>query len=133
MIEYRDTRDLAPGDLEELFLSVEWASGRYPDRLAAAMKNYETVWTAWDGGRLVGLVCALDDGVMTAYAHFLLVRPEYQGRGVGRRLMELMMDKYRDYLRVVLCGVNEKVGFYERLGFVVSEDSRAMFRTELEN
>ncbi|MCL2299275.1 MAG: GNAT family N-acetyltransferase, partial [Firmicutes bacterium] len=80
MITYLDTHDFTPQALQELFLSVEWSSGHYPDRLALAMKNFETVYSAWDGGRLVGLICAMDDGVMTAYVHYLLVRPEYQGQ-----------------------------------------------------
>ena len=30
-----------------------------------------------------GLVAAMDDGTMTAYVHYLLVHPRYQGCGVG--------------------------------------------------
>ena len=79
---------LTSKELEELFLSVEWSSGHYPDKLEIAMRNYATVYTAWDGDRLIGLLSAMDDGVMTAYIHYLLVRPEYQGRGVGKQLLE---------------------------------------------
>lgn len=133
MIEYRDTHALSPAALGALFCSVGWASGRYPEKLSAAMANFETVYTAWNGELLVGLVCALDDGVMTAYAHFLLVRPEYQGRGIGGQLMTRLLAHYRSYLRIVLAGVNEKVPFYEHFGFRASDDSRVMFLTELEN
>jgi len=42
------------------------------------MKNFETVCSAWDGDKLVGLISAMDDGVMTAYVHYLLVDPAYQ-------------------------------------------------------
>ena len=30
-----------------------------------AMKNYETVYTAWDKDKLIGLICAMDDGSIT--------------------------------------------------------------------
>ena len=59
------------------------------------MKNFDTVFSAWDGGRLVGMICAMDDGVMNAYIHYLLVEPEYQGKGVGRTLVEMVNIKIR--------------------------------------
>ena len=79
MIIYKDIHDFKRDDLERLFLSVEWSSGHYPDKLVIAMQNYETVFSAWDEDRLVGMICAMDDGIMTAYVHYLLVDPEYQG------------------------------------------------------
>ena len=63
--------------IEELFLSVKWISGKYPDRLYRALLNSSTVITAWDNKRLVGLVRVLDDGGMVAYIHYVLVHPDY--------------------------------------------------------
>lgn len=57
-IEYKDTHDFGRDELERLFLSVEWSSGHFPDKLAVAMKNFETVYTAWDGNKLIGMICA---------------------------------------------------------------------------
>ena len=45
-IVYRETRDFSRDELERLFLSVEWSSGHFPDKLAAAMKNFATVFSA---------------------------------------------------------------------------------------
>jgi len=117
--------------LEDLFLSVEWSSGHYPDKLVLAMQNYETVFTAWDGDTLVGLISAMDDGVMTAYIHYLLVRPEYQGKGVGKQLLERTKEKYKDYLRIVLVAYDKECGFYEHCGFKKGKDETPMFITEL--
>ena len=66
MIEYRDTHEFSPEQLQRLFRSVGWSSGEFPDKLVIAMGNYETVLSAWDGDDLVGMVCAMDDGIMTA-------------------------------------------------------------------
>ena len=74
-IIYKDTHDFSAKELEELFLSVEWSSGRFPDKLVVAMKNFKTVYTAWDNGKLIGLICAMDDGIMTAYIHYLWWTP----------------------------------------------------------
>ena len=42
-IEYRETHDFSEKDLESLFLSVEWSSGHFPDKLVVAMQNFSTV------------------------------------------------------------------------------------------
>lgn len=131
VVEYRDIHDFKQEDLQRLFLSVDWSSGHYPEKLVVAMKNYETVYSAWDGERLVGMICAMDDGIMTAYVHYLLVDPEYQGRHIGQKLVELVKEKYKDYLRIVLNAYNTKLGFYRSLGFKDGADETPMFITEL--
>jgi len=132
-ITYKSDKNITPEHLEDLFLSVEWASGNYPDMLSAAMKNSDTVFSAWDGDRLIGLVNALDDGVMTSYIHFLLVNPLYQSCGVGRKLLELIKGKYKDYLRIVLISYNDKIKFYQKCGFEKGADETPMFITSLSN
>lgn len=131
MIVYKDIHDFSEAELQELFLSVEWSSGHYPEKLVTAMKHYETVYTAWDSGKLVGLICAMDDGIMTAYIHYLLVDPQYQNMGIGKRLVEKMKDKYRDYLRIVLVAYDSEIGFYESCGFKKPDDASPMFITSL--
>jgi len=117
--------------LQRLFLSVEWSSGHYPEKLTKAMQGYETVFSAWDGDTLIGLISAMDDGVMTAYIHYLLVDPAYHGQGIGRKLVELVKDKYKEYLRVVVIGYNEEQRFYENCGFTKNEKSQPFFITSL--
>lgn len=130
-IVYRDIHEFRKEDLEDLFLSVDWSSGHYPDQLQIAMRNYKTVYSAWDDKQLVGLVSAMDDGVMTAYIHYLLVRPEYEGKGIGRKLMELTKETYQKYLRIVLISYDSAIPFYERLGFQKGVNETPMFLTSL--
>ena len=130
-ITYKETHDFTKEQLAGLFLSVNWSSGHFPDRLVTAMKNYETVISAWDGEMLVGMACAMDDGIMTAYIHYILVRPEYQGKGIGREILERVKEIYKDYLRVVLISYKDEAGFYESCGFERSDESCPMHITEL--
>lgn len=130
-IVYKDTHDFSSEQLEDLFLSVEWSSGHYPDKLVTAMKNFETVFSAWDGDKLVGIICAMDDGIMTAYVHYLLVNPEYQDKHIGRELVGMVKEKYSDYLRIAVIAYNAELDFYENCGFKKSDDSSPMFITSL--
>ena len=130
-IVYKDTHDFSSEQLQELFLSVEWSSGHYPDKLVTAMKNFETVFSAWDDNKLAGMICAMDDGIMTAYVHYLLVSPEYQGQHIGSELVRMVKEKYSDYLRIVVVAYNNELNFYENCGFKKSDESSPMFITSL--
>jgi len=130
-IAYKTTHDFERDDLRDLFLSVQWSSGHYPEKLVSAMKNFETVCSAWDGDKLVGLISAMDDGVMTAYVHYLLVDPAYQHRGIGKRLTEMVKEKYKDYLRIVVVAYNAELEFYQACGFKKSDDASPMVITSL--
>ncbi|MDR0508744.1 MAG: GNAT family N-acetyltransferase [Candidatus Methanoplasma sp.] len=130
-IVYKDAQELRTEDLKELFLSVDWSSGHYPEKLVIAMKNSGTVFTAWDGDRLVGLINALDDGIMTAYVHYLLVDPAYQSKGIGKELVRLISEKYKSYLRIVLIAYDSQADFYKKCGFEVGSEKTPMFITSL--
>ena len=119
MIQYRTDKNFEAEQLKELFSSVNWLSANYSERLVKALYNSSTVISAWDGEKLIGLINALDDGELTAYVHYLLVNPEYQKDGIGTRLVEMIKQKYKDYLCIVLTAENPGlVGYYEKLGFI---------------
>ena len=130
-IEYKQIHDFSREELERLFLSAGWSSGHFPDRLVIAMRNFDTVISAWDGDRLVGMACAMDDGIMNAYVHCLLVEPAYQGKTVGRTLVKKLREKYRDYLSIAVIAYDEERTFCENCGFVRSGDASPMFITSL--
>ena len=130
-ITYKEIHDFSSEELERLFLSVEWSSGHFPDKLVVAMKNFKTVFSAWDQNKLIGLICVMDDGIMNAYVHYLLVDPDYHGNTIGRTLVGLVQQKYKDYLRITVIAYNDELIFYENCGFVKSADASPMFITSL--
>jgi GNAT superfamily N-acetyltransferase len=130
-IAYHDTKNFRAEELKKLFSSVGWSSADHPERLKNAMAGSDTVFSAWDGEMLVGLMNALSDGSMNVYFHYLLVHPDYHGLGIGRELVEKMKKTYKEYLRLVLIAYDKEAGFYEKCGFTRSLNSSPMFITEL--
>lgn len=127
MITYSETKDFSAPELERLFLSVKWYSGRFPEKLVEAMRNSTCVISAWDAGRLVGLLRALDDGVWQATIDCLLVDSEYQGRGIAGELMARLKERYRDLLYISVAPEDKKAcKFYERHGFHIVENGATM-------
>ena len=130
-IAFAEEHDFTSAELERLFLSVSWSSGHFPEKLVLAMRGFSTVFSARVQGKLVGLICAMDDGVMNAYVHYLLVDPAFQGEAIGRTLVARVKEKYADFLRIAVIAYNDERQFYENCGFVKSADASPMFITSL--
>ena len=123
VITYTDEKKFTKEQTQRLFLSVGWVSGQYPERLHKALMGSSTVFSAWDGERLVGLVRVLDDTEMVAYMHYVLVDPEYQGRGIAGHLVGMVKQRYHDYLYIeVMPEESKNATFYEKHGFHIMED-----------
>ncbi|HKW10347.1 MAG TPA: GNAT family N-acetyltransferase, partial [Gemmatimonadaceae bacterium] len=69
-----------------------WPRAYARDAAAAALARTVNIG-AWDGDRLVGSIRVLTDGYFFATIPEILVDPAYQRRGIGRRLMELALDR----------------------------------------
>lgn len=130
-LDYRDIKTIDMDDLQQLFLSVDWDSGNYPEKLVQAIADSHGVFTAWNGDTLVGLINVLSDGHMAAYVHYLLVRPEYQAKGVGKQLVSMVSNAYAEVPHKVLVAYDSEIGFYERCGFERPESKSPMFMTSL--
>ncbi len=127
-IEYTfETKQLTKETLVNLFTAVEWDSANYPDKLYKAILNSHAVVTAWDGEKLVGLANALSDGALTAYFHYVLTDPNYQGKGIGKEMMEMLLENYKDYYTKVLISYPLAVNFYNRLGFKADDESTPLY------
>lgn len=126
-IVFTEEKKFTKEAVQELFLSVGWVSGQYPSRLYRALMHSSTVLTAWDGEKLVGLVRLLDDSEMVAYMHYVLVHPAYQGQGIAGKMMEMVKEKYRDFLYIEIMPEESKnAAFYEKHGFEIMRDGVAM-------
>ncbi len=128
-IQYRLTREFMARDVRELFQSVDWMWANHPEKLCQAMAHSDRVVSAWAGDELIGLMNALSDGALTVYFHFLLVKPRYQGQGIGRTLVREMLTHYSAIPRKVLVGEQEALGFYEKCGFTATEGALPLLLT----
>jgi ribosomal protein S18 acetylase RimI-like enzyme len=101
----------------EEFLSLAqrvWPRNYSVDETAAALKRTINIG-AWDGQRLVGSVRVLTDGYFFATIPEILVDPAYQRRGIGRRLMELALER-APRGKVAFGAQPQSLEFFERIG-----------------
>ena len=134
MIKYTEEKKFTQEQVQKLFLSVGWTSGNYPKRLYKALMNSSTVLTAWDEEELVGLIRVLDDTEMLAQIHYVLVRPDHQGKGIAGTMLEHVKEKYKDFMYIDVMPEDKKnVPFYEKHEFIVMENGAAIQICNYEN
>lgn len=86
------------------------------DVVRAKFHGSQAVSFVVDGPRLVGLGRAISDGVTSSALYDVVVLPEYQGRGVGRLIMDDLLAQLPKN-SVMLVSVPGKEGFYRKHGF----------------
>jgi ribosomal protein S18 acetylase RimI-like enzyme len=112
-------REIDLQQLQVLFQQTAfWAADRQTEDWAVAIANSKPVVSVWDGDRLIGFARATSDGIYRASIWDVAIHSDYQGAGLGRKLVEtvLMHPHVNRVERVYLMTTNQQ-HFYERIGF----------------
>jgi GNAT superfamily N-acetyltransferase len=96
-IQYSSQRDLPIESVVALYRANDWSSAEKPELLHKALLGSHSLFSAWDGSRLVGLGNAISDGHLVVYYPHLIVMPEYQGKGIGTELMRRLIARYEGF------------------------------------
>lgn len=96
----------------------------------AGLENSAYLISAWDGGQPAGMARVISDGGYMFLIVDVMVMPEYQGRGIGRELLN-RINRWLDDLgsdgrciMVNLMATLGKEGFYEKLGYETRPNDR---------
>jgi len=92
--------------------------------LLAAIHGSDFLVIAQENGTLIGLARAISDDASVVYIQDILVRPSHQGRGIGKGLVEAILDRYQHVRQKVLLTDDrpEQLRFYASLGFKNTRD-----------
>jgi ribosomal protein S18 acetylase RimI-like enzyme len=127
------THELDLYELEELCNAVGW-SRRPLKKVRKALQNSFMVVSMWElrgpTQRLIGFSRATSDHAFNATIWDVVVHPDYQGKGLGKVMMEYLIKKIRaeDISNITLFADAHVVGFYNGMGFVEDpEGIKGMF------
>lgn len=126
-ITYSETREIHERQIVALYLANRWTAADKPKQLKNALLNSHALVSAWEGEKLVGIGNAISDGYLVVYYPHLLVHPDYQKRGIGRNIIAKLKKNYEHFHMHMLTADGKSVGFYEKSGFMVAGDTRAMW------
>ncbi len=108
-------------------LRAPWGEAQGTERDAIEDECFHLV--ACDQQRVVGVGRLQYNSPTQAQIRYLAVAPEYEGRGIGRRIVEALEHQARlvASTEIVLDAREPAVGFYRRLGYTVTEKSYLLF------
>ena len=121
MIRYVDNPEITLVDVLPIYEAVEWTNYKQnPEMLEVAYKNSLHVLAAFnEKGILVGVLRAVGDGASILFIQDILVTPEYQHQGIGTKLLQQTLEKYKNVYQIQLATDNsmKTISFYESNGF----------------
>ena len=101
----------------ELYQANGWSSAEKPFQLMNGLRNSHTLVTALLSGKLVGLGNAISDGHLVVYFPHMLVQPLQHRQGIGRLMMEKLLEKYKNFHQQMLTADGDAIEFYKRMSF----------------
>jgi GNAT superfamily N-acetyltransferase len=116
-IKLSERKQIDRDKILNLYRQNKWSSADKPDALLNALGNSHTVISAWDEEKLVGLGNSISDGYLVVYYPHLLILPEYQGKGIGKMIMERFQEKYAGFHQQILVADGKAIDFYSKCGF----------------
>lgn len=113
---------------EKVGLLKRYIENKEFDKIQTAFKNSYKVVTAWDDKKLIGCCRMVSDGICYASVFDVAVLPEYQGKGVGKGLMNLLLKDENIPIHLTSTFGNEE--FYKKLGFKKHKTAYAKYPYE---
>ena len=134
------TETMTGEEYNELRMSVDWKPIT-EGQARRGLKHTTFLAAARDDGKIVAMGRMLFDFGYTAYLGDVIVRPEYQGQGIGKKIVGHLIDRTMEAacegerIMFILGAAKDKEGFYEKFGFQrrpneVSGDGMSMWRTK---
>lgn len=107
-----------------------WGDGPSLEQTELAMKHTLFRVSVYDKGEIIAMARMIGDLGLNYYIKDVVVRPEYQKKGIGKLLINELKKNIRENgisgtdIFVELCAAPDKVPFYEKFGFEANEAQR---------
>ena len=121
--------DLTAEQFIELWETV-WGDGPSIEQTRLAMQHTLFRVSIWVDDQIIAMARMNGDMGLNYYIKDVVVRPEYQYKGIGRILINELLKFINDNgvkgteIFVELCAAPDKIPFYEKFGFEANEAQR---------
>ena len=117
--------NLCAKDFLRLRESAGWGNPPLEHQVEAGLKNSLFSVTATYNNQVIGMGRLVGDGFTICYIQEVIVLPEFQGKGIGKAIMERLISYISDnaipntYVTTGLFSAKGKEEFYEKFGFYI--------------
>lgn len=114
-----------------------WDGAPSLEQTVLAMRNTLFRVSVFDGQNIVAMARMIGDMGLNYYIKDVVVKPEYQHKGIGKMLIDELLEFVRENgiegtsVFVELCAMPDKMPFYEKLGFSSNEAQRLKLMCEI--
>ena len=121
--------ELSAEDFIVLWETV-WGQGPSLEQTKLAMEHTLFRLSVFDKDKIVAMARVIGDMGLDYYIKDVVVRPEYQNKGIGRMLINKLLKFINDNgirgtgIFIELCALPDKIPFYEKFGFDADEAQR---------
>jgi predicted GNAT family N-acyltransferase len=115
-ITYTFDRPLPLDAVQRLLAQTDWAAHRSPADLQTMLAGSVCVG-AWQADRLVGFARVITDGVYRALLEDVVVDESLRGQGIGRVLVERLLERLAHVQQILLVCGDHLIPFYDQFGF----------------
>lgn len=114
-----------------------WGQGPSVEQTELALNHTIFRVSIYDKDEVVAMARMIGDMGLNYYIKDVVVRPGYQGKGIGRMLIEELKKFIQENgikgtgVFVELCAASDKIPFYEKFGFSANEAQRLKMMCEI--
>jgi GNAT superfamily N-acetyltransferase len=110
----------------ELYKTTGWNSEYFLSafEMKKALDNSWYMVSAYSKNQIVGFGRIVTDGVLHAMIYEMIIQPEFQGKGIGKQILKMLVDKcLQNNIRdIQLFCAKGKQEFYIKNGFAIRPD-----------
>lgn len=112
-----DITGTSPDQLNGFF--VGWAKKPTPQKILELLEKapYKVIAMDQNTQQIVGFIYAITDGILCAYIPLLEVLPDFQKNGIGKNLVDKLLQLIDPYYMIDLCCDSNLEGYYRKLSF----------------
>jgi len=108
-----------------------WAQDRRLEDWAIAIENSNPLVTVWNQEQLIGFARATSDCIYRATIWDVAIHPDYQGTGLGGKLVETILSHPRvSQVERVYLMTTYKRDFYAQIGFEVNDTTTMVLHNQ---
>lgn len=138
MIDFKSitTQPIDKNAILDLYNNVGWTNyTQNPQILLDGISASLCVFAAYNDDKLIGLIRVVGDGLTIIYIQDILVKTTYQHQGIGKQLLQMVLEKYQNVRQKVLMTDNNQTTelFYKNCGFQQMETLNLVGFVKLDN